>query len=63
MPKVIDLYSPRTPWGFFITTTAIDNTLTICISQENIAYLQLGIKRKKGLYIIRFCLISPKFLL
>ena len=27
MPKVIDLYSPRTPWGFFITTADDDNML------------------------------------
>ncbi len=39
MPKVIDLYSPRTPWGFFITATIGDNMLIICILQENIVYL------------------------
>ena len=39
MPKVIDLYSPRTPWGFFMTTISKDNMLTTCILQEKIVYL------------------------
>ncbi len=39
MPKVIDLYSPRTPWGFFMTPISKDNMLIICILQENIIYL------------------------